>query len=304
MKILALVLAACGAPAPTPTPPLSGSGPRAPAVSEADAQAAYETKQWTKCGELYEALGAQTTGGQQAGALYNGACCFALGGNAGRAFALLDRAVASGLKDIEHTKLDADLASLHADPRWTAALAKIEVNVKTFEATLGDPILRRELLAWMAEDQQVRIEIGKRSEKPTPETLTDLTTIDSKTTTYMKTVIEKHGWPGHALVGRDGAHAAWLLVQHADLDPAFQKHCLELIEKAVAANDASPTDYGYLYDRVAVAEKRPQRYGTQFMDGKPQPIEDEANVDARRKAIGLGTMEEYKQQMRAMYGPK
>lgn len=131
-----------------------------------------------------------------------------------------------------------------------------------------------------------------------------LATIDTNTTAYMKAVIEKHGWPGHRLVGRDGAHAAWLLVQHADLDPAFQKHCLALLEKAVAAKDAEPTDYGYLYDRVAVADKRPQRYGTQFIEGKPQPIEDEANVDARRKAIGLGTMEEYKRQMIKMYGPK
>lgn len=298
MKILlALALAACGGPAPKP------SAPRPPAaVSEADAQAAYEAKQWPRCGELYEAFGAQTTGPQQAGALYNGACCFALGGNPDRAFALLDRAVASGLQDVAHTTSDADLVSLHTDPRWTAALAKITANVKAFEATLGDPILRRELLAWMDEDQKVRMAIVKRSEMPTPETITELSAIDTKTTTYMKAVIAKHGWPGHKLVGRDGAHAAWLLVQHADLDPAFQKHCLELIEQAVAAKDASPVDYAYLYDRVAVAEKRPQRYGTQFIDGKPQPIEDEANVDARRKAIGLGTMEEYKQQMREMYG--
>jgi hypothetical protein len=38
------------------------------------------------------------------------------------------------------------------------------------------------------------------------------------------------------------------------------------------------------------------------MDGKPQPIEDEANVDARRKEIGLNTMAEYKLDMERMYG--
>lgn len=68
--------------------------------------------------------------------------------------------------------------------------------------------------------------------------------------------------------------------------------------------DADPQNYAYLYDRVAVAENRPQRFGTQFgPDREPRPIEDEANVDARRKAIGLGTMAEYRQQMRARYGP-
>ena len=177
--------------------------------------------------------------------------------------------------------------------------------MKAFEATLGDPILRRELLTWMAEDQRVRMAVIKRSEaKPSQEASDELGGIDKQTTMYMKAVIDKHGWPGYKLVGRDGAHAAWILVQHADLDPAFQRRCLELLEQAGAAHDASPPGYGYLYDRVAVADKRPQRYGTQFMDGKPQPIEDEANVDARRKAIGLGTMAEYKKQMIRMYGPK
>jgi hypothetical protein len=51
-----------------------------------------------------------------------------------------------------------------------------------------------------------------------------------------------------------------------------------------------------------VVEGKPQRYGTQFKGGKPQPIEDEANVDARRKAIGLNTMAEYAKDMERMYG--
>jgi hypothetical protein len=33
----------------------------------------------------------------------------------------------------------------------------------------------------------------------------------------------------------------------------------------------------------------------------PQPIEDEANVDARRASVGLGTLEEYAAQMQRMY---
>jgi hypothetical protein len=57
-------------------------------------------------------------------------------------------------------------------------------------------------------------------------------------------------------------------------------------------------------DRILVAEGKPQRYGTQFhtVDGKlvPRPIEDEANVDARRAAVGLGTMAEYNEQMQRM----
>ena len=60
----------------------------------------------------------------------------------------------------------------------------------------------------------------------------------------------------------------------------------------------------YLTDRVLVAEGKPQRYGSQFftVDGelKPRPIEDEANVDARRKEVGLGTMAQYTKLMKGL----
>jgi hypothetical protein len=52
-------------------------------------------------------------------------------------------------------------------------------------------------------------------------------------------VIEKHGWPGKSLVGADGAQAAWLLVQHADLDREFQRQCLPLLKEAAEKGEAS-----------------------------------------------------------------
>jgi hypothetical protein len=106
------------------------------------------------------------------------------------------------------------------------------------------------------------------------------------------------------MVGDDASHAAWLLVQHADKDVALQKRCLAQMEKMMASGEVDAQDYAYLYDRVAVADNRLQRYGTQFDNRrKPRPIEDEAHVDARRAAIGLPSMAEYTQEMIKMYGP-
>jgi len=120
----------------------------------------------------------------------------------------------------------------------------------------------------------------------------------------MHDIVTKYGWPGKSLVGEDGANAAWLLVQHADKDLAFQKDVLAKMEPMAKTEEVSPTDYGYMWDRIAVAEHRPQRYGTQFNDKQePQPIEDEAHVDERRASIGLPSMAEYRAQMRKMYGP-
>ena len=105
------------------------------------------------------------------------------------------------------------------------------------------------------------------------------------------------------MVGEDGAHAAWLLLQHADRDVAFQKQILEQMKTLVAAGEVAMVDYAYLTDRVAINENRKQTYGTQFDEHQqPKPIEDPANVDARRKEVGLDTLAENRVRMRQLYG--
>jgi hypothetical protein len=132
--------------------------------------------------------------------------------------------------------------------------------------------------------------------------------IDARNTAWMKGVVDKHGWPGQSLVGKDGAMKAWLLVQHADRDHAFQKRCLPLLAGAVKKGEAGPEQLAYLTDRVKVADKEKQVYGTQFQEvgGKmePYPIEDEANVDKRRKEVGLPPLAEYRKMIEELYKPK
>ncbi len=90
--------------------------------------------------------------------------------------------------------------------------------------------LRRELLNRVKEDQDARNEVLKAGSGETP-AFRKMSAIDRKNTARMKEILDKHGWPGKRLVGDDGAHAAWLLVQHADLDREFQKRCLKLLGK-------------------------------------------------------------------------
>ena len=72
------------------------------------------------------------------------------------------------------------------------------------------------------EDQDARKEIFK-TPSPDAAALRRLADIDRKNTARMKEIIENKGWPGKSLVGGDGAHAAWLLVQHADREPRVSK---------------------------------------------------------------------------------
>jgi hypothetical protein len=286
-----VVIAACKHAPPPPAV--------TPAVTEQDAKAAYDHKEYATCGPKYEQLAGHAKSG--AGDLYNAACCRALAGDTGAAFADLDRAIAAGFVDRGQLERDDDLLSLRGDPRWAQTLVTLDRAQQAFEMSLREPALRRELLALVDQDQQARnawIQAG-----PTNEAAAErVRAIDTKSTARLKEVVAKLGWPGKTLVGKDGANAAWLLIQHADADPDFQKQCLALIERAVAAGEVSEIDYAYLYDRVAVAEHRPQRYGTQFANGEPLQIEDAAHVDERRTALGLPTMAEYAEEMRRMYG--
>jgi hypothetical protein len=179
--------------------------------------------------------------------------------------------------------------------------------------------LRKELLHRVEEDQVARqkmIDLLKRSPTKGPAELKKqldtpeakkVEEIDKKNTAWMKQVVKRHGWPGKTLVGTDGANAAWLLVQHADLDREFQKECLKLIEAAFKHTEVSGQQLAYLTDRVRVGEKKRQIYGTQFelRDGRyvPQPIEDEANVDHRRKEMGLQSLSEYAKTLNQFYLP-
>jgi hypothetical protein len=127
---------------------------------------------------------------------------------------------------------------------------------------------------------------------------------DDENIAWLKEIVHKYGWPSKRLVGPDGASAAWLLVQHADDDREFQRKCLDLMIQ-LPKDEVSQTDLAYLTDRVLLAEGKKQIYGTQFtsQDGKwqPRPLEDEANVDARRAEVGLPPLADYAKSLREMY---
>jgi hypothetical protein len=166
------------------------------------------------------------------------------------------------------------------------------------------PDVREELLRMVTEDQQARHALIERKDDRLWQHVEQ---IDQRNTTRLKTIVERYGWPGRSLVGEDGAHAAWLLVQHANAYPNFQKECLEKMKQSVKDGEASAMDLAYLMDRVAVAENRKQIYGTQFTytgkceNMKPLPIEDEQHVDERRKSVGLKALAEHQKDMRQQY---
>lgn len=267
---------------------------------------AYTRKDFPKSAELYEA--AVAAGAQAPDVLYNAGCAQALVGRKDAAFRHLEAAVAAGFGDEKGLQADPDLASLHADPRWDPLVGRVRGAGEARLAKIGNRALREEILKMKEVDQLERQKIVGLAQPIDPALVREVEAVDVRDTTRMKEIIAAHGWPGKSLVGEDGAAAAWLLVQHADKDPEFQQRCLPLLAEAVKKGEASGQNLAYLTDRVLVAQKKPQRYGTQArqVDGKlvPSPIEDEAHVDQRRAEVGLGSLADYMKQMEQVYAPK
>ena len=167
-----------------------------------------------------------------------------------------------------------------------------------------DEELHAELLVRCDEDQRVREAVVTKSGhfREIPDEFKEMLRVDQANTAWLAELTGRAGWPGRTLVGEDGAHAAWLLAQHADADRQKQPAFLELLRAAVAKGEASPGDLAYLEDRVRVHAGQPQRYGTQFTRDdqglRPQPIEDPEHLDERRAAVGLGPFAEYEARMR------
>lgn len=115
---------------------------------------------------------------------------------------------------------------------------------------------------------------------------------------WVRDLIARRGYPRISEVGAEASTRLWLLVQHADHDPAFQRDVLAAMTPLYAEGEVAGANIGYLTDRVRVAAGEPQLYGTQIerWEGHdPIPFEMEApdRVDERRAALGMDTLADY-----------
>lgn len=129
---------------------------------------------------------------------------------------------------------------------------------------------------------------------------------DHANTAWLKATVAARGWPTIGSVGKEAAHNAWLLVQHADDDPVVQLDMLRLMEPLAARGEVAPRDYAYLYDRVMLKLAGTQRYGSQVTctggHWTPSPLENPAKVEALRRAAGLEPLADNLARIERRYG--
>lgn len=117
----------------------------------------------------------------------------------------------------------------------------------------------------------------------------------------LEKIVRQYGYPGFRQVGEKSSTNFWLLVQHADAYPRFQRQVLRLMKPEVKRKNADPVNYAYLTDRVALNTGHLGEYGTQVIyEGAgptiravARPLRKPARVNKRRAAVGLEPLETY-----------
>jgi hypothetical protein len=120
--------------------------------------------------------------------------------------------------------------------------------------------------------------------------------IDCDNTAWLKEQIAKIGWFTIKQFGGKADMAASQLLQHAYGDLAFQREMLDKLQ-ALPRGQTDGRRLGALFDRVAHAEGRLLKYGTQgeCKDGQWMPFESEdpVDLDTRRVSLGMTPIAEY-----------
>jgi hypothetical protein len=122
--------------------------------------------------------------------------------------------------------------------------------------------------------------------------------VDADNQAWLRAKLDKIVWFDAKTYGADADKTAWLIAYHADNDRLLQTLVLDRTGPLVLKRASDPRDFAELWDKVALATGRPQRYGTQMhCVGKVwtplQPLEDPAKLNERRGWVGIAGIAEY-----------
>ena len=241
----------------------------------------------------------------------NAAGAMALSGKTDKAIEYLHRAVDEGHLNLGgaayepvdgvHQGIDItydeNLNSLHGTIQWEGVLRRIYAKKRQNHLLLDE--LRQigaddQRFRWLS--QQVYQEYGEESD-----TLASLRAqqveLDSVNRTKLDSIVVEHGWPSIHDVGSSGSSTAWVVVQHAPLE--YIELYLPTMQQAADNGDMSMEYLSMTIDRIRFHKGEKQLYGTHTWinpesgEREVMPMEDEANVNKRRRELGLMPLERY-----------
>lgn len=119
----------------------------------------------------------------------------------------------------------------------------------------------------------------------------------------LKEIVAHVGWPTREAVGLKATQGAYMVIQHAGHDNAFQNQCLSMMVDLVEQGELPASYVALLTDRIRVFQNQPQLFGTQMAMARnelgvmvPTPtvaIEDPEHLDDRRELMGMPPHSEF-----------
>lgn len=208
-------------------------------------------------------------------------------------------------------------ARAQADPAPATDIAPApagDPQLDAFLAHYGEWIETVRLLGRLeGRDQFIRHLIIGKITRPMPDDVRSalidandplIETIDTENAAAALALVDAHGLEAINGAAPRAAGMIASIIQHGSTDD--QRRLLVELEPLALAGRFSGQRYALMYDRTAVNSGELQRYGSQMscVEGRHalEPIEDEANVDARRAEMGLGPLEDYRTSLIEMYG--
>ena len=171
----------------------------------------------------------------------------------------------------------------------TEDVTRISGEVKTAGSKLFNPTLRDELLKLQAKGKK-RFGDALTFDPENDSDTDGLRKFREENSTRLCKILKSFGWPGTALVGRDGQAAAFFLLKNSS-SVELQKELLPLIVSLTERGEIDRANLAGYVDRVRLSIGLKQLFGTQttIRDGflVLHPIEEETSVDARRSQYNL-----------------
>lgn len=116
----------------------------------------------------------------------------------------------------------------------------------------------------------------------------ELAVKDSMSFAQIDRILDTYGYPSKAIAG-DASGIPFYILGYAPV-PLKEKHMGQLM-MAASREDISWKSLAFFIDKLKLAKNEKQVYGTQYFLRKGEyvmyPIEDEANLKARRSSVGL-----------------
>jgi hypothetical protein len=196
-----------------------------------------------------------------------------------------------------------------SDGELAAAIQPVSTAIQTTRERLGKlapPVSDAEKLIRMAELEQAprsalaNVQFARFTEVQKRQIwaaiAAQMQPIDQANQQALLALVPPEGWFPISRYGQEAAKAAFLIVQHGD--QTLWRRFLPSIERMARTGEAEGAAYALMYDRLALSEGRPQRFGSQ-MDCRggrhvpAEPLEDPKAIDDRRTAFGLKPYAEY-----------